>query len=433
MPRVTPRLFLPTAGFVLSIEDRVKKTRVQLGGLKELDDFTRIPAPSSHQMPRQTAVATAKSRRMEDDPDLLLAFDLADAVADCDEPGPGDALGDSSAGDSALVAPPPTDPAPVPRAPIPPRPTQPAAAVHPATAASAFLSATAEASTIVVEPHSKLRVSHWDYPPAEVSALLAGRVIHTLKAIATAGDSGRYMPKDARAPADWTTIGVLGRKSETKMSKSDSKYQTWQLTDYSVRYRPSRGAGSEGRKSSGRVAAPGLDRPISRPLAPRAELGHRHALWRGVRKPQIRGARARRARAGRPSDASSRVVPPPLRCLTGRRLSVHAQLPQGAAGQGQGEPHARRLAVVAARALWPQSRHGDVQGGGGLRLLPYPIASCCVSALTRPLAGQEAGRDAVFHRRRRAPLLLLAPHHWRVQGGARADARAARRPREHAR
>lgn len=172
-----------------------------------------------------------------DDPDLLLAFDLADALDGLEEP----------TGTGAEDA-----PLPPPRAPSPPEAApaylQPAIRAHspsvavpliPAsrpthTPGSVLEAATSAARNIVVEPYSKLRVTDWEYPPAELAALLAGRVIHTLRDIATAGDSTKFMPKDPRAPADWATIGVLARKSETKVSKSDSKYQSWQLTDFNV-------------------------------------------------------------------------------------------------------------------------------------------------------------------------------------------------------
>ena len=174
-----------------------------------------------------------------DDPDLLLAFDLADAVDGLDDPF------DTAAGTAPLSAPQAdtSDAAsayllPAPRAPVsstaaplnPPqtsRPTQ--------TAGSVLEAASAAARNIVVEPYSKLRVTDWEYPPAELAALLAGRVIHTLRDIAAARDSTKFLPKNPRASADWATIGVLARKSETKTSKSESKYQSWQLTDFNVR------------------------------------------------------------------------------------------------------------------------------------------------------------------------------------------------------
>ena len=144
---------------------------------------------------------------MEEDPDLLLAFDLADAVAGFDEP---------------EIPPDGRDSMPA----APPQPPPSKSVVSPDVPVLS--------DAIVVEPYSKLRVTRWEYPPAELSVLLAGRIIHTLREIAKAGDASKFTPKDPRACAEWATIGVLSRKSETKLSASDSKYQSWQLTDFSV-------------------------------------------------------------------------------------------------------------------------------------------------------------------------------------------------------
>ena len=172
-----------------------------------------------------------------DDPDLLLAFDLADALDGLDEPtGTEDApRSPPRAPLPPVVAPPYLQTAPRAHPPSVSVPLNPASRpTH--TPGSVLEAASAAARNIVVEPYSKLRVTDWEYPPAELAALLAGRVIHTLRDIATAGDSTKFMPKDPRGPADWATIGVLARKSETKVSKSDSKYQSWQLTDFNVSY-----------------------------------------------------------------------------------------------------------------------------------------------------------------------------------------------------
>jgi hypothetical protein len=120
---------------------------------------------------------------LEEDPELLLAFDLADAVASTILPVPG---------------------------------------TGPKTPVSA---ATAQSCDIAVEPRSKLRMSHWEYPPDELAVLLAGRTVHSIKKLAGA-------PPDVKSQADWSTIGVLCKKHDVKASSSDNKRVNWVITDF---------------------------------------------------------------------------------------------------------------------------------------------------------------------------------------------------------
>jgi hypothetical protein len=131
----------------------------------------------------------------EEDPDLLLAFDFADAVV-------------------AAV--------PLPRAP-------------PAAASSVGSSKGAD---IQVEPRSKLRMCQWEFPPTELAVLLAGRTVLTIQAIAEdAGVTKRLLPT-TKGQVEWSTIGVLGKRFAPKAAPADgTKRATWVLTDYKVRVR----------------------------------------------------------------------------------------------------------------------------------------------------------------------------------------------------
>ncbi len=125
----------------------------------------------------------------DEDPDLLLAFDLAEAVVSAN-----------------------------------PAPQLPSSA------------SIQSSSDIAVEPRSKLRICQWEYPPAQLAVMLAGRTIHSIQTIAQDSDSSkRLVPSDSKMIADWATIGVLSKKWDPKASMDGGdKRVTWVFSDYKV-------------------------------------------------------------------------------------------------------------------------------------------------------------------------------------------------------